>query len=151
MDYAFLRAHDAVRESTPLIQCLTNKVVSNVTANALLAIGASPAMVDTPEESCEFAQVASGVLINCGTPSSEQYGGMREAIAGARSAQTPWVLDPVGAGGLSQRTEFMREVLPLGPAQFVATHQKSSPSQVPGRAAEASNLPMVWKPPWTRQ
>ncbi|MCG7459484.1 hydroxyethylthiazole kinase [Corynebacterium tuberculostearicum] len=115
MDYAFLRAHDAVRESTPLIQCLTNKVVSNVTANALLAIGASPAMVDTPEESREFAQVASGVLINCGTPSSEQYGGMREAIAGANSAHTPWVLDPVGAGGLSHRTNFMREVLPLGP------------------------------------
>lgn len=92
MDYAFLRAHDAVRESTPLIQCLTNKVVSNVTANALLAIGASPAMVDTPEESREFAQVASGVLINCGTPSSEQYGGMREAITGANSAHTPGYL-----------------------------------------------------------
>ncbi|MCZ9294999.1 hydroxyethylthiazole kinase [Corynebacterium yonathiae] len=116
MDYAFLRAHDAVRESTPLIQCLTNKVVSNVTANALLAIGASPAMVDTPEESGEFAQVASGILINCGTPSSEQYGGMRAAIAGASSAQTPWVLDPVGAGGLTHRTEFMREVLPQNPA-----------------------------------
>ncbi len=115
MGYSFLRAHDAVRESTPLIQCLTNKVVSNVTANALLAVGASPAMVDTPEESREFAQVAGGVLINCGTPSSEQYGGMREAIAGANAAQTPWVLDPVGAGGLSNRTKFMHDVLPLGP------------------------------------
>ena len=116
MDYSFLRAHDSVCESTPLIQCLTNKVVSNVTANTLLAVGASPAMVDTPEESREFAQIASGVLINCGTPTSEQYDGMREAIAGANAAQTPWVLDPVGAGGLSKRTEFMREVLPQGPA-----------------------------------
>lgn len=115
VDLSFLRAHDAVRETAPLIQCLTNKVVSNISANALLAIGASPAMVDTPDESQDFAKIASGVLINCGTPNSEQYAGMREAIAGATAAGNPWVLEPVGAGGLPRRTEFMHEVLPQGP------------------------------------
>ncbi|MBK4146184.1 hydroxyethylthiazole kinase [Corynebacterium macginleyi] len=115
MDFSFLRSHGAVRDTAPLIQCLTNKVVSNISANALLAIGASPAMVDTPGESRGFAQNASGVLINCGTPDTEQYFGMREAIAGATTAGNPWVLDPVGAGGLHERTEFMHEILPQRP------------------------------------
>ena len=116
MKEAVCAALAAVRERNPLVQCLTNTVVTNVTANALLAIGASPAMCDTPEESREFAHVANGVLINIGTPSAAQYEGMREAIAGANEAGTPWVLDPVAAGGLSTRTEFARSVVDSKPA-----------------------------------
>ncbi|WP_421084016.1 hydroxyethylthiazole kinase [Rothia nasimurium] len=111
-----LEAIKAMRKAAPLVQCLTNAVVSNITANALLAAGAAPAMCDTPDESFDFAQLASGVLINGGTPNPEQYEGMRQAIAGARQAGTPWVLDPVAAGALTTRTNFYREVLPLSPA-----------------------------------
>lgn len=105
----------AFRAQVPLVQCLTNTVVSQVTANALLAAGASPAMCDTPSESYDFAQIATGVLINAGTPTAEQYQGMRRAIAGANDAGTPWVLDPVAAGALGQRTAFYHEVLALKP------------------------------------
>ena len=104
-------AHNEVSQQQPLVQCLTNSVVTNITANVLLAAGAQPAMCDTPEESFDFAQVASGVLINAGTPSQQQYAGMREAIRGAREAGTPWVLDPVAAGLLRHRTEFILSIL----------------------------------------
>lgn len=97
-----------LRERTPLVQCLTNSVVMQFTANVLLAAGASPAMVDTPAESFDFAGIASGVLINAGTPSAEQYAGMAQAIDGARAAGTPWVLDPVATGGPVERTRFAR-------------------------------------------
>ena len=100
----------AVREQEPLVQCLTNSVVMDITANVLLAIGASPAMCDTPSESADFAAVASGVLVNAGTPSYEQYAGMRAAVAGATAAGTPWVLDPVACGGLTERTRFQRSI-----------------------------------------
>src|SRR5665647_3219318 len=40
----------ALREHTPLVQCLTNIVVAEWTANVLLAVGAAPAMVDNPQE-----------------------------------------------------------------------------------------------------
>ena len=103
------------RRQTPLVQCLTNEVVSQITANALLAAGASPAMCDTPTESRAFAKTASGVIINGGTPTPHQYEGMREAIAGANEAGTPWALDPVAAGGLSERTEFYHEALTHNP------------------------------------
>ena len=52
-----------VREATPLVQCITNKVVTNVTANTLLALGAAPAMVDIRGEAGVFAGIASGLLV----------------------------------------------------------------------------------------
>ena len=112
---ALIAAIDAMRNTRPLVQCLTNNVVTQVTANVLLAAGATPAMCDTPEESAAFARVASGVLINPGTPSAEQYTGMREAILGANSVGTPWVLDPVAVGALPHRTAFAREILAYHP------------------------------------
>ncbi|WP_080794979.1 hydroxyethylthiazole kinase [Corynebacterium pacaense] len=113
---SYLHALSHVRDTAPLIQCLTNSVVMQFTANVLLAAGASPAMCDTPEESFDFAGIASGVLINAGTPSSEQYEGMRMAIAGANEAGTPWVLDPVAVGALQQRTRFARAGVVTRPA-----------------------------------
>ena len=38
--------YQRLREQTPLVQCITNYVAMNMTANVLLATGASPAVVD---------------------------------------------------------------------------------------------------------
>ncbi|MFE7398069.1 hydroxyethylthiazole kinase, partial [Streptomyces sp. NPDC057557] len=85
------------------------------TANVLLALGASPAMVDLPEEAGPFARIASGVLVNLGTPHAEQRSAMIEAARAAASAGTPWVLDPVAVGALPVRTALARELLELRP------------------------------------
>ncbi|MDT0412603.1 MULTISPECIES: hydroxyethylthiazole kinase [Streptomyces] len=105
-----------VRGAEPLVQCLTNTVVTNFTANALLALGASPAMVDVPGEADAFARVAGGVLVNLGTPHAEQRAAMTEAATAAREAGTPWVLDPVAIGALPVRTPLAHALLALGPA-----------------------------------
>ncbi|WP_432039763.1 hydroxyethylthiazole kinase [Streptomyces cucumeris] len=104
-----------VRETTPLVQCLTNVVVTGFTANALLALGASPAMVDIPGEAGPFAGIASGVLVNLGTPHAEQRTAMTEAARAAAAAGTPWVLDPVAVGALPVRTGLARRLLGLRP------------------------------------
>ncbi|MEX3504747.1 hydroxyethylthiazole kinase [Corynebacterium sp. LK2510] len=109
-------AINAVRAHTPLVQCLTNTVVQQVSANALLAIGASPAMVSLPGEAGDFAAVANGVLVNPGTPSAEQFLAIREAVSSATKAGTPWVLDPVGAGGLKLRSALIDDIAHLHPA-----------------------------------
>ncbi|GAA1712110.1 hydroxyethylthiazole kinase [Dietzia cercidiphylli] len=93
-----------MRRSEPLVHCLTNSVVRQITADVLLAAGAAPAMVDHPEEAADFAAVASGVLVNVGNPTAEQVEGMHAAIGSAREHGTPWVLDPVAVGGLTLRT-----------------------------------------------
>ncbi|MGO1465648.1 MAG: hydroxyethylthiazole kinase, partial [Candidatus Corynebacterium faecigallinarum] len=81
--HAFTAAQAEFSRAAPLVQCLTNIVVPQITANALLAAGASPAMVDTPEEASDFAAIASGVLVNTGSPTAAQYTAMREAVRGA--------------------------------------------------------------------
>lgn len=106
---------ERVRATTPLVQCLTNTVVANFTANVLLAAGAAPAMVDVPGEAAEFARVASGVLANLGTPHRGQREGMLEAARAAHGAGTPWVLDPVAVGALGLRTEFASLLVELRP------------------------------------
>lgn len=105
-----------VRRTNPLIQCLTNSVVTGFTANALLAIGASPAMTDVPGESGPFAEIASAVLINTGTPHADQRTAMDEAAQAAHRAGTPWVLDPVAVGTLPVRTALARGLLEHRPA-----------------------------------
>lgn len=107
---------DAVRAQSPLVQCITNTVVTNFTANVLLAAGAAPAMVDAPEESGILASVAGAVLINLGTVTASQADGMRAAIAGANGSGVPWVLDPVAIGALPMRTALAREFAELHPA-----------------------------------
>lgn len=105
----------AVRNNGPLVQCITNIVVANFTANTLLALRAAPAMVDITGEAGLFAGVADGVLINLGTPSAEQREAMREAAAGANQAGTPWVLDPVAIGALPVRTDLAVDLIRFRP------------------------------------
>lgn len=106
---------EELRTRTPLVQCITNAVVTNFTANVLLAVGAAPAMVDIPDEAGQFASVASAVLINLGTPREEQRAAMVEAVQAAHAAGTPWVLDPVAIGSLSVRTGLAHQLAALRP------------------------------------
>ncbi|EOV0604076.1 hydroxyethylthiazole kinase [Klebsiella pneumoniae] len=105
-----LRAH------SPLVHCMTNDVVQTFTANVLLAVGASPAMVIDPREAAQFAAIADALLINVGTLTEDRAVAMRAAVEHARQAGRPWTLDPVAVGALTVRTAFCHELLVLQPA-----------------------------------
>jgi hydroxyethylthiazole kinase len=109
-------AHASLRARRPLVQALTNTVSTNFVANVLLSAGASPAMVDNPEEAGLFAGIADAVLINLGTPTAAQVESMRLAAAAAQKAGKPWVLDPIAAGGLPWRGGIAAELLAFKPA-----------------------------------
>ncbi len=102
---------DAIRARTPLVHNITNLVVTNSTANALLALGASPAMVEAEEEVAEFAAIADALVINLGTMSRPRAHAMALAAAAAREAATPWVLDPVAVGAIGYRSRVAVELL----------------------------------------
>ena len=106
---------EAVRSRGPLVHCITNTVVQNVTANVLLALGASAAMVDVVTEAGPFARVADALLVNTGTPHAEPRAASIEAAEAAVDAGTPWVLDPVAVGSLPVRTALARDLLALRP------------------------------------
>jgi hydroxyethylthiazole kinase len=100
-----------VRSQAPLIHNITNLVVTNSTANALLALGASPAMVEGADEVEEFARIAAALVINLGTMSADRAAAIRLAVAAAVSAGRPWVLDPVAVGAIGYRTRLARDLL----------------------------------------
>ena len=100
-----------IRAKSPLIHNITNYVVMNNTANALLAIGASPVMIHAEEEVEDMAAIASALVINIGTISTPWVRGMFKAFAKARSNGVPVIIDPVGAGATPYRTRTIRDLI----------------------------------------
>lgn len=105
-----------LRNHSPLVHCITNDVVQTFTANVLLAVGASPAMIIDADEVVQFAAIADALLINVGTLTGERAVAMRHAVDTAIQHGKPWVLDPVAVGALTLRTSFCRELLNQQPA-----------------------------------
>ena len=104
-----------VRTRHPIIHNMTNQVVMNNTANALLSIGASPIMSSAPEEVQEMVTLSGALVINTGTLSREQLSSMSLAAEKAIELGKPWVLDPVGAGATSFRLKENQKLLALKP------------------------------------
>lgn len=102
---------EAVRTSSPLVHSITNYVVMNNTANALLSVCASPVMAHAVEEMEEMASIASAVVLNIGTLSPEWVEGMMVAGQTASRRGIPLVLDPVGAGATSFRTRTCLDII----------------------------------------
>ncbi|ENH96472.1 hydroxyethylthiazole kinase [Gracilibacillus halophilus YIM-C55.5] len=102
---------ESVRKKQPLVHHITNQVVMNFTANGLYALGAAPVMAHAKEEVEEMATVANALVLNIGTLTAEQIEAMIIAGKAANRAGTPIVLDPVGVGATSFRTESARRIL----------------------------------------
>jgi hydroxyethylthiazole kinase len=101
----------AIRERKPLVHQITNYVVMNETANATLALGALPVMAHARDEVEEMAAFAAALVLNIGTLSPPWVEAMLAAGRAANGAGVPVVLDPVGAGATSYRTETARRLL----------------------------------------
>src|SRR3954470_23099246 len=104
-----------LRERSPLVHNITNYVAMDVSANALLAIGAAPAMVHALEEVEEFTGISSALVVNIGTLSPQWVEAMRLAAQRAAALGKPWVLDPVGAGATRYRTDTARKLAGMRP------------------------------------
>ena len=100
-----------IREQRPLIHNITNFVVMNFTANALLAMGASPVMAHAGEEVEEMVSLAGALVLNIGTLSREWIASMLRAGRRASELNVPIVLDPVGAGATRLRTQTARDII----------------------------------------
>jgi hydroxyethylthiazole kinase len=107
---------DALRAKRPLVQNITNYVAMTISANVLLALRASPAMVHSTEEVEDFVAIADALAINIGTLSPAWVEAMKRAAQRAKAMGKPWVLDPVGCGATPYRTHVSAELAALGPA-----------------------------------
>jgi len=108
-----------LRAKSPLVQNITNFVVMNYTANALLAIGASPVMAHAAEEVEDMVSIAGALVVNIGTLSPQWVEGMKKAMLAARKLNKPIVLDPVGAGATPYRNSVLSELLTSAPPTLI--------------------------------
>lgn len=102
---------EKIRLDKPLIHNITNFVVMNYTANALLASGASPVMAHAANEVEEMVSFAGALVLNIGTLSESWITSMLKAGRKASKLGTPIVLDPVGSGATRMRTAASRTII----------------------------------------
>jgi len=117
-----------LREKSPLIYNISNFVVMNNTANALLAVGASPIMSHAHSEIDEMSTISQALVINIGTLDEYWVQSMLKASELFHQLQKPWILDPVGAGATSFRNATLQQLL------------KNKPSVIRGNASEIMAL-----------
>ncbi len=100
-----------IRVKKPLIHNITNFVVMNNTANALLACGASPVMAHAPEEVEEMVSFAGALVLNIGTLTPYWIDSMLKAGKRANELNVPIILDPVGSGATKLRTDSAKQLI----------------------------------------
>ena len=120
---------ERIRAEAPLVHNITNYVVMNNTANALLALGASPVMAHAVEEVEEMVSFARALVLNIGTLSAPWIEAMLKAGRAAQKLGIPVVLDPVGCGATKLRTNTARRLL-----------DEVRPSIIRGNASEIASL-----------
>jgi hydroxyethylthiazole kinase len=108
-----------IRAEKPLVHQITNYVVMNETANATLALGALPVMAHAREEVEEMVELAGALVINIGTLSPHWVESMLLAGRAAGERGIPIIVDPVGAGATTYRTETAKQLLDELPVTVV--------------------------------
>ena len=100
-----------VKNTNPLVHCITNYVTVNDCANILLACGGSPIMADDTEEVEQITSIRGGLAINIGTLNKQTIPAM--FLAGNKSKELghPIILDPVGAGASTLRTNTAMQLM----------------------------------------
>ena len=132
----------AIRERKPLVHQITNYVVMNETANATLALGALPVMAHAVEEVEELAAVAGALVLNIGTLSRHWIEAMLIAAKAANRSGVPVVLDPVGAGATTLRTETAKRILEETEIAVVRGNQ-AEVATLAGREAEIRGVESI--------
>jgi hydroxyethylthiazole kinase len=125
-----------LRERKPLIHQITNYVVMNETANATLALGALPVMAHAVEEVEEMASFAGALVLNIGTLSRPWIEAMLLAGKAANAVGAPVVLDPVGVGATTLRTDTAKRIL----AEVDVAVVRGNPAEVAALAGIASEI-----------
>jgi len=106
-----IQAVQNVKSEAPLVNCMTNTVTINDCANAILAIGGSPAMGEDAEDVCDIVKIANSLVVNMGKLNEERKKAMFKACNCAREFNKPIIIDPVGVGIVKLRDEIAIELI----------------------------------------
>lgn len=110
---------EVLRENCPLTHCITNYVTINDCANAVLAIGGSPAMANEEPEIADFVKIAGTTVINLGNLLDNQIEAMKLAAVETKKTKTPLVIDPVAVGVSDLRNNMTKEIIDLSSVDII--------------------------------
>ncbi len=102
---------EKVRTEKPVIHHLTNWVTIYDCANIVKVFGASPVMAHAKEEVADMAGIASALVLNIGTLTTDFVEAMLLAAKSANRKGIPVVLDVCGAGATKLRDDKCFEIL----------------------------------------
>lgn len=100
-----------VREKQPLVHHLTNWVTIYECAQVVKSFGASPVMAHAIDEVADMAGIASALVLNIGTLTTEFVDSMKAAAHAANKKGAPVVLDVCGAGATAFRDRMSLELI----------------------------------------
>lgn len=100
-----------VRESNPLIHCITNPISIKNCANVILAVGASPIMAEHPLEVEGITQKSAALMLNLGNITDARIRSMQLSAKIATQNRIPIILDLVGIGVSDLRLELAQKLL----------------------------------------
>jgi hydroxyethylthiazole kinase len=125
-----------VKRKMPLIHVITNYVVMNDNANALLSFGASPAMVMSPEEAYDFTAISNALYVNIGSINNEIKQAIINSVSSASVHKIPVILDPVGCAAIKSRIDFVKMLLKLGSISII----KGNGGEIKALSGENANV-----------
>ncbi len=100
-----------IRETKPLVHHITNWVTIYDCANMTRAFGALPVMAHAREEAADMTGIASALVLNIGTLTSDLIGAMIISAKAANEKSIPVVLDAVGVGATKFRDDMAAKIL----------------------------------------
>ena len=121
-----------IKQEKPLIHHITNWVTIYDCANIVRAIGALPVMAHAKEEAADMAKIASALVLNIGTLTTELIESMKIAGKAANEKGIPIVLDAVGVGATKLRDDKALELLNELKIDII----KGNPSEIAKLAGE---------------
>ena len=134
--YPFLQA---VRDQRPLVHHITNWVTIFDCAQVVKCFGASPVMAHAPEEAADMTGIASALVLNIGTLTTEVVESMKLAAAAANRKGIPVVLDACGAGATRYRDQKTLELLDAAKISVIKGNS-SEIARVAGLAVETKGV-----------
>lgn len=101
----------AIKQTQPLIHCITNPISINQCANGILAIGARPMMAEHPKEVSEITRTAQALMLNLGNITDARMESMLRSAQTAKDENIPFLLDAVGIACSTLRREYVKNLL----------------------------------------
>lgn len=103
-----------IKETQPLIHCITNPISIHDCANVILAAGARPIMAEHPEEVEEITAVSSALMLNLGNITDARMASMQISLREANRRNIPVMIDLVGVTCSTLRRRFAEKLLSEG-------------------------------------